>query len=338
MKRLLFSAVIVALSITSACSNSVEQSNSDYEQEVRSEESKEEAAFLHPLTGLPSKVKVDTRPYAVMVNNHPKARPQSGLHQADIVYELLAEGHVTRFLAIFQSEQPEVIGPVRSARDYYIDLSKGYDALYVSHGWSPSAKEKLTSGEADYLNGLFYDGTLFWRDDTRKAPHNSYISFANMEKGAEKKGYSTTEEVPPIPFAKENVNDSGSAMPEFTVQYDDSPTWTIQYEYDDELARYKRYSGDELTVDRDTKDPVLISNIFVVEMEHKIIDNYGRRNIDVYTGGNGYLFQHGQMREVEWKNIDGRILPYENGDPVPFVPGRTWINVVPDLNKMLRLP
>ena len=84
---------------------------------------------------------VEGRAVAVMVNNHPAARPQSGLNKADIVYELLAEGDVTRFLAIFQSEQPDNMGPVRSARDYYIELAKGFDSLYIAHGNSPDAEE-----------------------------------------------------------------------------------------------------------------------------------------------------------------------------------------------------
>ena len=83
------------------------------------------------------------RAVAVMVNNHPKARPQSGLNKADIVYEILAEGDITRFLAVFQSEKPENIGPVRSARAYYIELAKGLNALYIAHGYSAEAKEML---------------------------------------------------------------------------------------------------------------------------------------------------------------------------------------------------
>lgn len=141
-----------------------------------------------PLTGLPAKGNVHQRVIGVMVNNHPKARPQSGLSKADIVYEVLAEGDITRFLALYQSEQPERVGPVRSARDYYIDLSEGYNAIYVCHGWSPEAKARLEQGETDYLNGLFYDGTLFKRVSFRKAPHNSYITFANIKKGRNKTG------------------------------------------------------------------------------------------------------------------------------------------------------
>jgi hypothetical protein len=173
------------LILISACSNkedqsSVEKSNQQEEEQVAVEV---EGKIVYPLTGLEVEDgELSQRPVAVMINNHPNARPQSGLHKADVVYEVLSEGKITRFLAIFQSELPDVIGPVRSAREYYVDLSKGYNALYISHGWSPTAKEKLEAGEADYLNGLFYDGTLFWREDHRKAPHNSYISNENSGK------------------------------------------------------------------------------------------------------------------------------------------------------------
>ena len=80
------------------------------------------------------------RPVLATINNHPLARPQSGISDADIVYELVAEGNVTRFLALFQSELPEEIGPIRSARDYFIHIAKGLDAFYVAHGYSPDAQ------------------------------------------------------------------------------------------------------------------------------------------------------------------------------------------------------
>ncbi|WP_243387404.1 DUF3048 domain-containing protein [Bacillus kexueae] len=336
MKRLLLTVVTAAVGLTVACSNDVNnvKEEESSEDSVTQEPVEEQEVFTFPLTGKEAKEQPDVRPFAIMVNNHPKARPQSGLHKADLIYEVLAEGNITRFLAIYQSEQPDIIGPVRSARDYYIDLSNGFDALYISHGWSPSANEKLQSGEADYLNGLFHDGTLFWRDKDRKAPHNSYISYENITIGAEQKGYSLTERIDPLPISDEPLE--GEEMKTFTVQYDESSTWTVQYEYDDHSERYKRYSGEELTIDRESNEPVLIDNIFVVEMEHKIIDNYGRRSIDVYAGGKGYLFQRGKMLEVEWRNVDGRILPYQDNNPISFVSGRTWINIVPNLDNMLK--
>src|SRR5699024_4509176 len=91
------------------------------------------------------------------VNNHPKARPQSGLSQADVVFEILAEGSITRFLAIYQSEEPEVVGPVRSAREYYFDLANGYDAIYVYHGAANVADDMLQKRGVENIDGTSYD-------------------------------------------------------------------------------------------------------------------------------------------------------------------------------------
>ncbi|MCZ0755942.1 DUF3048 domain-containing protein [Anoxybacillus sp. J5B_2022] len=294
------------------------------------EESTPQPSFVFPLTGMPAETKPDHRAVAVMINNHPKARPQSGLPKADIVYEVLAEGDLTRFLAIFQSEFPEKVGPVRSARDYYIELSKGFNALYICHGWSPEAKKMLESGAADYLNGLFYDGTLFKRASFRKAPHNSYITFSNIEKGATEKGYALQEEIEPLPFfANESV---GKPAEQVEIAYSRQAYAHVQYKYIPEKKGYFRYSAGEQTVDYDTHEPVLVQNVFVVAAKHTIADSYGRRDIDLTSGGNGYLFQNGTVRPVEWKNVNGRLLPYENGVPVGFVPGKTWINIVPQLD------
>jgi hypothetical protein len=252
------------------------------------------------------------------------------LQKADVVYEVLAEGDITRFLALYQSEFPEKVGPVRSARDYYIELSKGFDALYICHGWSPEAKSMLESGEVDYLNGLFYDGTLFQRASFRKAPHNSYITFANIEKGAKEKGYALQETVEPLPFFQNES--TGESAQQVEISYSRREYARVQYKYAPDKKGYFRYSGGEQTIDYDTREPVLVQNVFVVAAKHTISDQYGRRDIDLASGGNGYLFQNGTVRHVEWKNVNGRLLPYENGVPVGFVPGKTWINIVPQLD------
>lgn len=285
---------------------------------------------VFPLTGLPAERAVNHRVIAVMVNNHPKARPQSGLQKADIVYEVLAEGDITRFLALYQSEFPEKVGPVRSARDYYIELSNGYHALYVCHGWSPEAKAMLEAGTVDYLNGLFYDGTLFKRASFRKAPHNSYITFANIEKGAAEKGYSLQDHVDPLPFRADAPK--GERVDQIDIIYSHRSYAQVQYKYVPGQKSYFRYSAGEQTIDYDTHDPIKIQNVLVIAAKHNVIDAEGRRSIDLASFGRGYLFQNGIVKQIEWKNIDGRILPYENGAPVGFVPGKTWINVVPDLN------
>jgi hypothetical protein len=109
--------------------------------------------YAAPFSGERSEEEFTKRPVLVTINNHPKARPQSGLASADIVYEMVAEGSVTRLLALYQSELPERIGPVRSARDYFIEIASGLDAFYVAHGYSPEARLLLTTGYVDNING-----------------------------------------------------------------------------------------------------------------------------------------------------------------------------------------
>lgn len=314
-----------------------EQQKPDPSQENNQEEDEDNFAFRFPLTGNGTDNKPEERAVAVMINNHPLARQQSGLSQADVVYEVLAEGEVTRFLAIFQSEKPDNIGPVRSARDYYIDLAQGYRALYIAHGYSPDAQKMLASGRYDQLNGMQHDGTLFKRAGFRKAPHNSYISFENIEKGAERQKYDMS--VPPAPLefmdAKEAEADlPGTPAPRVQVVYSGSKAFTNEYRYDENAGAYNRYSGGVQTEEYETKEPVRTENLLVAAAVHKVIDNKGRRAIDFSSGGKAILFQKGKAKELEWRNVEGRILPYENGAPAKLIPGKTWISIVPSLNSI----
>jgi len=308
----------------------VEKEDTIVKDQVK-EEVKEVSPYSYPLTGIATDANSNERAVAVMINNSPKARPQSGLDKADIVYEVLAEGDITRFLAIFQSERPTKIGPVRSARDYYIELAKGFGALYIAHGWSVEAKKMLESNYIDNLNGMIYDGTLFQRSKTRKAPHNSYITYENILKGAKQKNYSMETSPPGFTFMseEERKNINGNQAISVKISYSKSGIFNSSFEFDSKLGKYMRYSGGEQTVDLDTKQPVLLDNILIIETSHKIIDSAGRRDIDLSSGGKGYLLQMGKVNEVEWANKDGRIVPVKNGEEVPFVQGKTWVNIVP---------
>lgn len=289
-------------------------------------------ANTYPLTGKTAETNTDGRAVAVMVNNYPLARPQSGLNKADIVYEILAEGDITRFLAVFQSEKPVKIGPVRSARDYYIELAKGLGALYIAHGYSPEAKQMLDSGYIDNLNGMVYDGTLFQRASFRKAPHNSYITYENILKGAGMKHYSMDQSPPAFQFMteEERKNITGNEANSVKITYSSSHISDSTFEFDPELGKYKRFFGDgKQTIDYETKEPILVDNILIIEASHQVIDAKGRRDIDLKSGGKGYLIQMGKVNEVDWENRGGVIIPVKNGKEVPFVQGHTWVNVVP---------
>lgn len=330
--------LITAILLLSACSKKAPDKETP-KPEVNEPETTEQTSdktdeYHFPLTGIGTDVEPNRRAVAVMINNHPEARPQTGLSQADIVYELLAEGNVTRFLAIFQSEAPQNIGPVRSAREYYIELAQGYNALFIAHGYSPEAEKILSSGVIDNLNGMRYDGTLFKRSSDRKAPHNSYITYKNIEKGAEDNGFSMTGPPASMDFYKEEELESisGTGANHIKVVYGNSSQFTAEYQYDSQSGEYSRFSDGEQTVEYKTREPVLVKNLLVIETEHKVLDSAGRRFIDLKSGGKAYLFQEGNMKEIEWRNTDGQILPYENGQPAKLVPGKTWVNVIPSLN------
>jgi hypothetical protein len=334
MKKKWLTVLLTTLLFVTACNNTevTKQNQKEPDIVIEDDTDKHEVdfAYHYPLSGVSHEGEVVGRAIAVMVNNHPIARPQSGLHKADLVYEVLAEGDVTRFLAIFQSEYPEIVGPVRSARDYYIELAKGYNSLYIAHGNSPDAQELLENGYVDSLNGLRYDGTLFERVSFRKAPHNSYIQYKNILKGAEENHYDMNLTPKSLTFLSEDElgTQPGEEAVNVSISYLDAP-FSSSFKYDSSLQKYIRYSNGEQTVDYDSKQPVLVDNIFIVETEHTIIDDVGRREIDLTSGGRAYLLQKGKWTEVEWMNDEGRILPYKNGVPVGFVPGKTWINIIP---------
>ncbi|MGG3467697.1 DUF3048 domain-containing protein [Neobacillus pocheonensis] len=335
MKKWAFAMAAILL-LFSGCSNKDQVKEPEKRHEtvnkvVEKEEQKQEDPYYFPLTGIGSETDTAGRAVAVMVNNHPKARPQSGLNKADIIYEVLAEGDITRFLAVFQSEKPTNIGPVRSARDYYIELAKGLNALYVAHGWSPEAKQMLEENYVDNLDGMVYDGTLFKRSTTRKAPHNSYITYDNILKGAKQKRYSMEKSPPAFKFYtnEDSKNVTGNEAKSVLITYSKSKISDSTYKFDSTLGKYERFSGGEQTVDLETDEPVLLDNIFIIEAVHQVIDSSGRRDIDLKSGGKGYLLQKGKVNEVEWKNKNGLIVPMKDGEEVRLVPGKTWVNVVP---------
>lgn len=285
-----------------------------------------------PLTGIGTDDDVEHRAFGVMIENSRSARPQSGLYQADLVYEVLSEASITRLLAFYHSEKPKVIGPVRSARDYYIHLNNGYKAIYVSAGGSPGAFAMIQSGQVDYINGLNYDGRNLWRSKERKAPHNLYTNYENLISAAEHVKHSLTTPVPALPFLEEDVMLEGKEKAvEVSINYGSS-TNNVVYKYQQDNDHYIRIAGGEQSLDLETNNPVVIDNIFIVEMSHKVLDTAGRRAINTTSGGDGLLIQNGVYQRLQWKNVDGQILPMQDGEIVGFVKGKTWINVVASLD------
>ena len=341
MKRSILILAMLSMTVITGCSNK-EQAEEEPVVEVEEQQIEEKEdiivagaevlPFVTPFTGERVAEEVTMRPILATINNHPQARPQSGLAQADVVYEMLAEGDVTRFLALYQSEIPESIGPIRSARSYFIDIANGLDAFYIAHGYSPEAKSMLERKVVENINGMHYDGTYFKRSSARKAPHNSYISGDNVRAGAEKVGASLLyQKKVSYPFyeAEDNVK-IGTTANEVLMKYNNSGSFNSQYVYNADSNRYTRYSANTETIDYETNESIELANILFFEMPHRIIDNAGRRDITITDGGNAYIAQAGMVREVKWKNADGLLIAIEeDGSEVKLVQGKTWIHFVP---------
>lgn len=337
MKKILGVLLFLAILLV-ACSKDEDQTTDHEEKDIGTEPKEEievevEGENRYPLTGLYTNDSVDNRIIGVMVNNHSEARPQSGLSKADIVFEILAEGKITRFLALFQSEIPDVIGPVRSAREYYFDLADRYNALYVYHGAADFVDQMIINQGISFLNGSTYDndGKLFKRESFRKAPHNSYVLTDAVYGVAEGKGYETTVDYEPLPFLEEEEIEgiAGEPAQHVEIVYSENPMEIVEFSFDEANGSYKRYNDREQTVEMDTGTPIEVKNVFIIEAFHQVIDDQGRRAIDLDSGGNAYLLQDGKVQQLQWENEGGRLIPVKDGKKIGFVPGKTWINVVP---------
>ncbi len=329
--KLAGAAFLCTALLLTGCTHDDENDDVAVDTEQTAEETQSEQPQLEnaPFTGVAGE-SYPMRPILATVNNHPLARPQSGLSKADIVYEVLAEGNITRLLALYQSGLPEEIGPIRSARDYFIDIAAGLDAFYIAHGYSPDAREMLADHVVDSVNGMQYDGTYFERSRDRKAPHNSYISKAHIEEAmADLHIEDTIRNVPQLSFYPDAESAKLGDLATTVVVGATDPNYTSTYVFDADKRTYTREVNGILTVDKADETHVTPANVLVIEAPYETIDHEGRQSLDLSEGGRAVLFQNGIALNTEWKMVDGIITPIQNGVPAKLVPGQTWVHIVP---------
>ncbi|MFD2611463.1 DUF3048 domain-containing protein [Paenibacillus gansuensis] len=291
------------------------------------------APHTFPLTGLGTEQPVTERPLMFMVENSPKARPQSGLDQADIVYEVLAEGEITRFLAVFQSQAAETVGPVRSIRPYFVQLGEELDAVMVHAGWSQDAMNILTGHRLDHFDEVYGDGAYYWRDKSRKMPHNLYSSVAKIRDAVEDR--KKRQEWMPVDLqfaAKDAPAPAGTPAVKIAIPY--IAGYDVGYEYDAAAGLYKRVMEGKPHEDRITGKQLTASNVLICYTKHQVLDKAGRRNVDIYGPGKGYLVQKGVAQEITWENKGGAIRAYKDGQELSLIPGQTWVQIVPNGSKV----
>lgn len=275
-----------------------------------------------------SSEQVNPKIVTVMIDNHPDARPQSGLLAAKIVYEAPAEGGISRYFAIFDvSQKVNKIGPVRSARPYFVDWSQEYGGLYMHCGGSPDALDKIKIEKVFNLNEM-YNSAYFWRDNSRFAPHNLFTSselwnkFLLIGKSADQflDGWKFAD-LPAVNL---------ESVKNVSIEY--SPNYFVGWQY---LADSKKYQ--RLINEKNQQEEGLDlwgDNIIIQYVKTQVLDDYGRLGITTNGQGDMRLLRDGLMWRGVWKKSNGRTRFYDlAGQELVLKPGKTWIQIVPkDIN------
>ncbi|MCL2350587.1 MAG: DUF3048 domain-containing protein [Defluviitaleaceae bacterium] len=278
------------------------------------------------------------RPFAVVYNNESRAMPQAGLMQADIVYEMLAEGSTTRLLAIFQGHDAEIIGPVRSSRHYMAQIAACHGAIFVHHGGSPMGYAAISSLGLSSLDGMRYDGTVFWRDADRRAnrglEHSSVTSSVNLLNAAESRdfGMAARSDLGMFDFFEEpTAPNPQNIANNVRVPLHASNISTFRYE--PETRQYYKYIFGSPQLDEATAQQLSVANVLIQVTNIYMIpgDSEGRRNITLVGEGHGYLATMGTYQRVYWEKENAHSPTRwfdENGEPLRLNRGRTWIPII----------
>ena len=285
--------------------------------------------------------KGNDRPIAVMIDNHSDAWPQAGLNQAYMVYEIIVEGGETRLMALFKGVDVERIGPVRSARHYFVDYAMENDAIYTHFGESPQASSDIKRYGVDEIDGITEDGTTFWRVKDKAAPHNAVTSMEKLIQSAKNKKYTmTSNEESVLNYVTDEVNlEDGQEAISVTIPHSDLQT--VKYEYDEENKVYKRYARGEAQTDWDTDEPVTTKNIIITFCDNYTLsdkENKGRQGLKNIGEFDGYYITNGRAIRIKCiKNARDEQTEYLDmqGNEIQVNDGNTFVNICPTSAKVV---
>jgi hypothetical protein len=298
------------------------------------------------------------RPLGVMIENHDSSRPQSGLNSADVIYEIVAEGGITRFLAVFYCQEPVQVGPVRSARTYFLDFISEYgdSPLYAHVGGAntPGPADALSQineygwGNYNDMNQFSIGFPTFWRDYNRlghptATEHTMYSSTDKLWKFAEEErglGAENEEGTPWdkgfTPYAFKDNESKGSAQTIHVEHWDGYGDYFIDWVYDPTTNTYNRKNGGAAHLDRNTNKQVNAKNIVVLYMRESNANDGYENNAHLLYGtegsGNATIFMDGKQIKGKWSKegrTDKTVITDSSGKPVQFNRGKIWFHVIP---------
>lgn len=298
------------------------------------------------------------RPLGVMIENHESARPQSGINSADITYEIVAEGGITRTLNIYYCQAPAQVGPVRSARTYFLDYMSEYgdSPLYAHVGGAntPGPADALGQiseyGWAGYndLNQFSIGFPTFWRDYNRlghatATEHTMYSTTDKLWKFAEDdRGLSAESEDGVAwekgfePYIFKDKESKGSAQTIHIEHWPSYGEYFIDWVYDPATNSYKRKNGGDIHLDKNTDEQLEAKNIVIIfTRESNANDGYENNAhllYDTEGSGDATIYMDGKEINGEWSKdsrTDKTVITDSSGNEIEFNRGKIWFHVIP---------
>ncbi len=336
MKKLIACLVFASMIMCSSCGKKEEKKAENGKEEKEIVETTENDAKKTP-NEFCEMMESDVRPVAVMIDNDSDAaRPQIGVENAYMVYEIIIEGGKSRMMALFKNHDLKKVGPIRSSRHYFLDFALEHDAIYCHAGWSPKAMSDISSMGVNNINGILgSDESAYWRDNTYdKTWHNLYSGVDKLfELGTAKKGYRSTTDVSHTAyFDEETTPQSDTAATSIELPY--SSSYKVSYEYNEEARTYDRYVDGKKHMSQ-TGNILTAKNIIIYKLKNYNLNdgsNTGRQNVETVGSGSGYYISNGKCVNINWSkpSRSGKtVYTTEDGEELKLNPGNTFVQIIP---------
>ena len=327
----------------------VEEPVPEPEPEVEPEPEPVDPARVNPLSGREMSGEYrNLRPVAVMFNNLKAAQPQLGVSQADIIYEIPAEGGITRMVGLFQTmDGVGILGSIRSTRAYYLEVALGHDALLVHAGGSPEAYRNIPNWGVDNMDGVRggSDAQIFWRDAERKKTagyeHSLLTSGEKVQAYLDGGRYRTEHKdgyVYEQAFAEDATPAGGTSAEQFKLYYSAYKTGTFEYDAEARVYLVGQYGG--AYKDGNSGEQVGVSNVLILETDiHEIAgDKEGRLDVRMTGSGNGTYFCGGKCVPIQWSKADRNsqfVYRLTDGTPLTLEQGTSYVCIMdPDTSRI----
>lgn len=301
----------------------------------------EEKKIQSKLDGTMASEKTANRhPLTVVIENHTDARPQWGLAEASIIYEAIAEGGITRFLAVYGPNGANKVGPVRSARTYFLEWTLEYDGFFAHVGGNADALDAIPGLGIKNLDQFSLGERAYWRENLPKATeHTMFADTDKLWKVAEDQGWDIgSSDFIAYKFKKDEVKNLSDKKQVVTIDFS-TPSYQVKWEYNPEGNNYKRVLAGLPHKDGKSGRQLEAKNIAIQEVARTpVVTKIGENGWKFKTVGEGKakITRDGETIEGVWKKRDqkSRTMFYnKDGEEIEFNPGVTWIEVVhPDIN------